>query len=40
MAFVAAVAGWFYGKAYLDGGGVRASAVTHALVVTVWKTLS
>jgi len=40
MAIIVAVAGWFYGKAYLDGGGVRASAVTHALVVTAWRTLS
>jgi len=40
MAITAAVAGFFYGKAYIEAGGVRASAITHALVVTVWRTLS
>jgi len=40
MAFIASVAGWFYGKAYIEGGGVRASAVAHALVIATWQTLS
>ncbi len=39
FAAVAAVAGWFYGRAFLAGGGIRASMVTHALVVTTWRTL-
>ena len=40
FAIVAAVAGWFYGKAYERGQGIRAAMVTHALAVTVWQTLS
>jgi membrane protease YdiL (CAAX protease family) len=39
MAAVAAVAGWFYGMAYHKTGSIRSSMVTHALVVTVWRTL-
>jgi membrane protease YdiL (CAAX protease family) len=39
FAAVAAAAGFFYGKAYAEAGGVRAAAVTHALVVTVWRTI-
>ena len=39
LAVVAAIAGWFYGRAFEKGGSVRASAVTHALVVTTWRTL-
>ena len=39
FATLAAVAGWFYGRAYVKGQGIRASMVTHALVVTVWRTL-
>ncbi|MCW5983420.1 MAG: CPBP family intramembrane metalloprotease [Bryobacteraceae bacterium] len=39
FAALAAVAGWFYGKAFLDGNGIRAAMVTHALVVTTWRTL-
>ena len=38
MALLAAVMGVFYGLAYRRGGGVRAAMVTHALVVTTWKT--
>ncbi len=38
MALLAALMGVFYGLAYRQGGGVRASMVTHALVVTTWKT--
>jgi uncharacterized protein len=43
MALIAAVMGVFYGLAYRhdggrQGGGVRASMVAHALVVTTWKT--
>jgi uncharacterized protein len=36
MMILAAVAGWFYGKAFEQGGGILASMVTHALTVTVW----
>jgi membrane protease YdiL (CAAX protease family) len=36
---VATAVGAFCAVAYLQGGGVRASAVTHALIVTVWRTL-
>lgn len=39
FAALAAVAGLFYGRAYLEGGGIRAAMVTHALVVTTWRTL-
>jgi len=37
FAIVAAVAGVFYGLAFLKAGSVRASMVTHALVVTTWR---
>jgi membrane protease YdiL (CAAX protease family) len=37
FALAAAVAGWFYGRAYRQGQSIRASMVTHALVVTVWR---
>ena len=39
FALVAAVAGVFYGLAYNEGKSVRASMVTHALVVTLWRAL-
>ena len=39
MAAVAAVCGWFYGMAYQQTSSIRASMVTHALVVTVWRTM-
>lgn len=39
MAAMAAVAGWFYGQAFRQAGSVRASMVTHALVVTTWRAL-
>lgn len=39
MAAVSAVAGLFYGIAYRRTGSIRASMVTHALVVTAWRTL-
>ena len=39
MAVVSAVAGLFYGIAYRKTGSIRASMVTHALVVTAWRTL-
>ena len=35
-ALAAAVAGWFYGRAYNEAKSIRASMVTHALVVTMW----
>lgn len=38
FALVAAVAGIFYGRAYQQAGSIRAAMVTHAFVVTVWKT--
>ena len=39
MAAVTAVLGWFCGMAYQKTGSIRASMVTHALVVTVWRTM-
>jgi membrane protease YdiL (CAAX protease family) len=39
FALLAAVAGLFYGRAYLEARSVRAAMVTHALVNTVWRTL-
>ena len=36
FAILSAVAHWFFGQAFLEGKGVRASMVTHALVVTTW----
>ncbi len=39
MAAVASVAGLVYGMAYRKAGTIRASMVTHALVVTLWRTL-
>jgi membrane protease YdiL (CAAX protease family) len=38
QAIVAGTLGWFCGKAYIEGEGIRAAMVTHALVVTVQKT--
>jgi uncharacterized protein len=38
FAVLAAVAGVFYGRAFLQAQSIRAAMVTHALVVTVWKT--
>ncbi len=39
FAAVAAVAGWFYGRAYAAHNSVPAAAVTHTLVVLSWKFL-
>jgi membrane protease YdiL (CAAX protease family) len=39
FASLAAVAGLFYGRAYIEARSVRAAMVTHALVNTVWRTL-
>lgn len=39
FALMAAVAGWFYGRAFLQGNGIRAAMVSHALVVATWRTL-
>lgn len=39
MVALASVAGMFYGQAYLSARGVRAAMVTHAMVVTTWKSL-
>ncbi len=39
MALVASVAGAFYGLAYREGQSIRASMVSHALVVTAWRVL-
>jgi hypothetical protein len=36
MMLLATVAGWFYGRAFEQGGGIRAAMVTHAITVTVW----
>jgi membrane protease YdiL (CAAX protease family) len=38
QAIVAAALGWFCGKAYIEGGGIRAAMVTHALAATLWKS--
>jgi membrane protease YdiL (CAAX protease family) len=38
-ASIAAVAGWFYGRAYSENHSVVASAVTHTLVVVTQKFL-
>lgn len=37
FAVLAALAGIFYGLAYIRAGSVRAAMVTHALVVTTWR---
>jgi len=37
FAIAAAVTGVFYGLAFLKAGSIRASMVTHALVVTTWR---
>lgn len=39
FAALAAVAGLFYGRAYLACGSIRAAMVAHALVVATWRTL-
>ena len=39
FAAVAAVAGWFYGRAYAAHNSVPAAAVTHTLVVLTWRFL-
>lgn len=39
FASLAALAGLFYGRAYVEGRSVRAAMVTHALVNTVWRVL-
>ena len=39
FALVAAVAGFFYGRAYSQSGGIRAAMVTHALVNTTTRLL-
>lgn len=38
FAAMAGIAGLFYGFAFRQGKGIRASMVTHALTVTTWKT--
>lgn len=39
MALLAGIAGCFYGRAFQRAGSIRAGMVTHALVVTVWKSV-
>ncbi len=39
FALVAALAGYFYGRAYQQGQGIRAAMVAHALTNTVWRWL-
>ena len=34
---LATVAGWFYGSAYVKSGNLMTSALTHAMVDTVWR---
>ena len=36
MMIVGTAAGWFYGRAFNQGGGIRAAMVAHALTDTVW----
>ncbi len=38
FALLSALAGIFYGLAFQQGRGIRAAMVTHALIVTVWRT--
>jgi membrane protease YdiL (CAAX protease family) len=38
LAVLAVLAGVFYGLAFRQGKGIRASMITHALTVTTWKT--
>lgn len=39
FALIAALAGVFYGLAFIKARSIRASMVTHALVVTTWRSL-
>ncbi|MBV8819925.1 MAG: CPBP family intramembrane metalloprotease, partial [Acidobacteriaceae bacterium] len=39
FAVLAGIAGVFYGLAFLKARSIRASMVTHALIVTVWRSL-
>ncbi len=39
-ALLAGILGWFCGRARNVSGGIRAGMVTHALVVTAWRTFS
>ena len=36
-ALVAAVAGWFYGRAYAEGRSIAPAMVAHTLVVVSWR---
>jgi uncharacterized protein len=36
MMIIGSAAGWFYGRAFEQGGGIRAAMVAHALTDTVW----
>ncbi len=36
-AILAAILGWFCGRARIQAGSIRAGAVTHALVVAAWR---
>jgi membrane protease YdiL (CAAX protease family) len=38
QAVVATALGWFCGKAYIEGRGIRAAMVTHSLAVTILKS--
>jgi membrane protease YdiL (CAAX protease family) len=39
FALVSAVVHWFFGRAYLEAGSIRASMVAHALTATTWIIL-
>ena len=39
MALVSTALGWFCGRAFLQARGIRAAMVTHALVVTAWRSV-
>ncbi|MGH9662343.1 MAG: lysostaphin resistance A-like protein [Bryobacteraceae bacterium] len=38
-AVVTTILGWFCGKAFLAGKGIRAAMVTHALAITLWRVM-
>ncbi len=39
FALLAAAAGWFYGRAFTAGRGIRAAMVAHALTNATWRSL-
>jgi CAAX protease family protein len=39
FAIIAAAAAWFYGRAFVQGRGIRAAMVAHGLTVATWRSL-